>query len=56
MSSPEVEKFEITAEDFADELNPGRKKYKRTKNQATFGMPSLNLYIFIKVPVNLFNK
>ena len=35
MSSPEVEKFEITDEDLANEFFPKRRR--QTKNQATYG-------------------
>jgi tuftelin-interacting protein 11 len=37
-SSPEVEKFEITDNDFADAFNPERKKFRLSKNQTIYGI------------------
>jgi len=36
-SSPEVEKFEVTEDDFMGAFNPERKKFKMSKNQAIYG-------------------
>lgn len=44
MSSPEVERFEVTEEDLANEFYP-RAGRRQTKNQAIYGI--LNLYEFI---------
>ena len=38
MSSPETERFELTEEDYANEFNPNRFKFRQSKNQATYGM------------------
>ncbi|XP_014778583.1 tuftelin-interacting protein 11 [Octopus bimaculoides] len=38
MSSPEVEKFEVTDYDLANEFNPNRRYRRQTKNQATYGI------------------
>ena len=37
MSSPELEKFEVTEDDFMGAFNPERKKFKMSKNQAIYG-------------------
>lgn len=37
MSSPEVEKFEVTDYDLENEFNPNRRQRRQTKNQATYG-------------------
>jgi len=37
MSSPEVERFEITDEDLQNEFNPNRKHFRMSKNKATYG-------------------
>ena len=37
MSSPEVERFEITDEDLQNEFNPHRKQFRMSKNKATYG-------------------
>ena len=44
MSSPEVERFEVTEADLANEFYP-RAGRRQTKNQAIYGI--LNLYEFI---------
>jgi len=36
-SSPEIEQFEITDDDFASAFNPERKKFRMSKNQAIYG-------------------
>jgi len=36
-SSPEIEQFEITDDDFATAFNPERKKFRMSKNQAIYG-------------------
>ncbi|CAE1277785.1 TFIP11 [Acanthosepion pharaonis] len=38
MSSPEVEKFEVTDYDLENEFNPNRRQRRQTKNQATYGI------------------
>ena len=38
MSSPEVERFEVTEEDLQNEFNPNRKRFKLSKEQAIYGM------------------
>jgi len=38
MSSPEVERFEITEEDLNSEFNPNRRTFRQSKHQATYGM------------------
>ena len=37
MSSPEVERFEVTDEDLYNEFNPNRRQFRQSKNQATYG-------------------
>lgn len=37
MSSPEVEKFEITDYDYENEFNINRPQRRQTKNQAIYG-------------------
>ena len=37
MSSPEVEKFEVTDEDLLNEFNPNRRQFRQSKNRATYG-------------------
>ena len=45
MSSPEVERFEVTEDDLQNEFNPYRKQFRQTKHQATYGKPaSYRLY------------
>lgn len=34
----EVESFEVTDWDLANEFNPDRRKYRQTKEQATYGI------------------
>jgi len=43
-SSPEIEQFEITDDDFATAFNPERKKFRMSKNQAIYGniLPCMN--------------
>jgi len=36
-SSPEIEQFEITDDDFASAFNPERKKFRMSKHQAIYG-------------------
>ncbi|XP_041352059.1 tuftelin-interacting protein 11-like [Gigantopelta aegis] len=38
MSSPEVERFEISENDIEDIYNPGQRRFRQTKNQATYGI------------------
>ena len=37
MSSPEVERFEISENDLEDIYNPGQRRFRQTKHQATYG-------------------
>ncbi|KAK7107599.1 tuftelin-interacting protein 11-like [Littorina saxatilis] len=38
MSSPEVERFEVTEGDLDQILNPGSRRFRQSKNQATYGI------------------
>ncbi|XP_013412007.1 tuftelin-interacting protein 11 isoform X2 [Lingula anatina] len=38
MSSPEVERFEVTDEDLLNEMDPYRKRFRMSKNQAIYGV------------------
>ena len=46
-SSPEgIERFKVTEEDLQDVFNPTRKKkFRMSKNQATYGIHLVNIYI-----------
>ena len=46
MSSPEVERFEVTDEDLANEFNPNRPTYRQSKNKAIYGKPYIPLCQF----------
>ena len=48
-SSPEIEQFEITDDDFASAFNPERKKFRMSKNQAIYGNTVLSLRIALRV-------
>ena len=37
MSSPEVERFEVTEDDVDNEFNPNRRTFRQSKHQATYG-------------------
>lgn len=43
MSSPEVERFEVTEEDLQNEFNPNRPQFRQTKHRATYGNFSCNI-------------
>ena len=42
MSSPEVERFEVTQDDLDNEFNPFRRTFQQSKHQATYGKLSLD--------------
>ena len=47
MSSPEVERFEVTDEDLANEFNPNRHTYRQSKNKAIYGKFVLAIQCFV---------
>ena len=47
MSSPEVERFEVTDEDLANEFNPNRPTYRQSKNKAIYGKFVLVVQCFV---------
>ena len=59
MSSPETERFELTEEDYANEFNPNRFKFRQSKNQATYGMclhvQNIKRYRFLVVSLDKVN-
>ena len=49
MSSPEVERFEVTDEDYANEFNPNRPQFRQSKNQATYGKQTCCIRFLVKL-------
>ena len=52
MSSPEVERFEVTDEDLANEFNPNRPTYRQSKNKAIYGKFVLTVFCHSSVGVD----
>ena len=55
MSSPEVEKFEVTDYDLENEFNPNRRQRRQTKNQATYGKWSWYFFLHTLAHISSYN-